>query len=234
MSKDYSADCGISPLTDQQQRRQPQVGYHNLSDKNHELPSHHESASTSFPPTRLTRSNTATVHLSLWVEHSRTPPLRQFLIVIQIIIQVASSLQVNKVSDDTAFIGIGDGHFADLDGILLHLLKVLTWILALAADRMRSTEQTNAFFVLPLAAVLFASSATSTMEWPPDPTSCLPMFQLLDIVFLFLIFVVTAWSALGCTDLGGFDDMDDDMRDSQGERMSLRSQLRRHQSKIDE
>jgi hypothetical protein len=212
LSKDYSADSGI-------------------------LPSSQLNSSSTYTPgmsPHRTRAETSTIHINLWGgEHHIAPPFRQVLIVIQILIQGASTLQV-KYNDGV--IGIGKGEFTNLDGLLLHVIKVMTWVLALVADRMRGTRgegvKKRAYFALPIAVIFFAASATSTMEWPPDPSTCVPMFQLLDIVYLYLMFIVTGWSALGCSDLNDILNENEEYRDG-GRRSSSsphRSQRQRSKS----
>lgn len=115
------------------------------------------------------------------------------MIGTQILIQFVTAVTTR----DEIGVIVGDGS----NGWLGHGLKMLTWLLALIADIIRGSGNPRASPMLPLATAVLATSATSGLEWPPDPKSSTPVFALLDVVFLFSFFLVTAWSAVGCMHL---------------------------------
>ena len=119
-------------------------------------------------------------------------PLRQWFIVLQLVIQMFA---IPLSRDQVGAVGL-------VDGVVAHVLKLATWVLALAADRIRGSSNPIASPCLATAAGCMAVSATFTMDWPPDYTTALPVFQILDIVFLYSFFIVAAWSAAGCMVLG--------------------------------
>eukprot|EP00520_Triparma_pacifica_P003415 CAMPEP_0118638522 /NCGR_PEP_ID=MMETSP0785-20121206/3734_1 /TAXON_ID=91992 /ORGANISM="Bolidomonas pacifica, Strain CCMP 1866" /LENGTH=113 /DNA_ID=CAMNT_0006529787 /DNA_START=241 /DNA_END=582 /DNA_ORIENTATION=+ len=88
-----------------------------------------------------------------------------------------------------------------IDGRPGSLLKTLTWTLALVSDRLRGGAKPKSTVILPASVFLFALSSTMTLSWPPDPTSILPVIEVLDMVFLWSFFIVTSWSAAGCVTL---------------------------------
>ena len=57
-----------------------------------------------------------------------------------------------------------------------------------------------------------------SISWPPDPTSALPVIEVLDIVFLWCLFAVTTWSAMGCVGLRETGGVDRERRSEGGRR----------------
>ncbi|GMI22834.1 hypothetical protein TrCOL_g3952 [Triparma columacea] len=136
------------------------------------------------------RNGTVTVHFRPLFHSENKTPLRQVMMMVQITIQALATVFQTEV-----------GTVVGNEGWSASLVKTLTWLLALAADKLRGGGLPLASPFLPAATLLLAVSGTATVPWPPDPGSALPVIEVLDVVFLWCFAVTAAWSALGCVTL---------------------------------